>query len=186
MQLSDNKRVIQRLRKSDRKAFEQVYWAFRKPVFGLALRYLRDNQLAEDAVQDVFLKLWMNRDKLDSEKSLRGFLFSTLKHHVLNMIKTRKRRILRQFEYASVNERKGETPEDVMFYSEADQIIQEGLQQLPEGKRLIFKLKSFDDYSNKEVAVKLGVSIHTVKSQFYRASRFLRKYVSAHTDRTFK
>ncbi|MEX2573778.1 MAG: RNA polymerase sigma-70 factor [Balneolaceae bacterium] len=176
-----DKDIIIRLRNNDREAFRKVYWAHRKSVYGLALRYLKDSQLAEDAVQDIFLKLWQNRDSLDSGKSLRGFLFTSLKHHVLNMIKSRKRRVLRQMEYTRFTDDQTDDPESRMLLSEYEHIFNRGLQKLPARKQLIYRLKSIDGYSNKEIAGRLGVSIHTVKSQYSRANKFIRKFMSIHS-----
>lgn len=182
MDSSDNKITIQKLQKGDKHTFDRVYWTLRKPMYGLAYRYLKDAQLAEDAVQDVFLKLWLSRKELDEKKSLEGFLFTMLKNNVLNMIKSHKRRILRQFDYAENHKKKSETPEDVIFFTDTNEILNEALEQLPESKKLIFKLKRFYGFSNKEIASQLDISIHTVKSQFYRASRFLKKFILARTE----
>jgi RNA polymerase sigma factor (sigma-70 family) len=78
------------LKKGDKDAFEKIYWMYRKPVYGMAFRYLKVHELAEDAVQDVFFKLWEKRETLDVEKPFEPFLFSILKNHVLNMIKMKK------------------------------------------------------------------------------------------------
>lgn len=182
MDLSNKQHTIRQLRKGDKEAFEDIYWLHRAAIYGLAFRYLKDTQLAEDAVQDVFLKLWLYRSNLDDDKSLRGFLLSTLKNHVLNMMKGEKRRIARQFDYAANLPKEEETPEEIIFFNETELIVHEGLRRLPENKQLVFRLKRFDGYSNREIAIRMGISIHTVKSQFYRASRYLREFVDARIE----
>ncbi len=182
MDLPETKNLVKRLRNGEKEAFENIYLIYHKQVLGLAIRYLKDHQLAEDAVQDVFSKLWLNRHKLDSEKSIKAFLFTVLKNHVLNMIKMRKRQILRQFEYAEVNKKESKSADQEIIFEDAEVILSEGLNKLPEKKKVVFKMKTFDGYSNNEIADQLGISVHTVKSQFYKANKFIKKFLSAHLD----
>lgn len=174
--------IIVRLRNNDREAFQLVYWKYQKAVYGLALRYLKDPQLAEDAVQDVFVKLWMNRAELDSERSLHGWLFTSLKNHVLNMIKSRKRRIERHYEYIQQMESSAEASDSYVIQEEMEQLLRKGMERLPERKQLIYRLKSLDGLTNRQIAVRLGLSINTVKSQFNRANKFIRDFIATHTN----
>jgi RNA polymerase sigma-70 factor (family 1) len=174
--------LIVRLRDGDEDAFEEIYWLYRNEIYGLAFRYLKDHALSEDAVQDIFIKLWLYRNQLDSGRAIHGFLFTSLKNHVLNMIKSRKRRILRQFEYIRYNDSRGENPEDSMFHSEYENIVREGLKKLPAGKQLVFKLKFYDGFSSKEIASELGISVNTAKSQFYKANKFIQTFIKKNTN----
>ena len=182
MKFPELENLINQVKKGDKQAFENIYWMYRKPVFGLAQRYLKDQQLAEDAVQDVFSKLWLHREDLDSEKCIKAFLFAVLKNHVLNMIKKRKRRILRQFDYAESNSNKSISADESIILSDTKKIVNEGLNKLPEKKQLVYNMKRMRGYSNKEIAEQLGISIHTVKSQFYKANKFLRNFVETRID----
>src|SRR5690625_699801 len=93
MKLPGDHQLVLCLKKCDKLAFEAIYKKYYEPLFLLGRCYLKDPQLAEDAVQDVFSKLWLNRSDIDSSKSLQGFLFTSLRNHVLNMVKIKKRRI---------------------------------------------------------------------------------------------
>jgi RNA polymerase sigma-70 factor (family 1) len=179
MKLSLDKEKLADLKNGEKQAFERVYWMYRKPVYGMAYRYLRVHELAEDAVQDIFVKLWIKRETLNPEKPFEPFLFSILKNHVLNMIKMNKRRIVRQFEYCEINEKRSKTTDAEAIFADTQKIIEEGLDQLPEGKQLVFRMKRIEGYSNKEIAEELGISVNTVKSQFYKASKFLQTFVKA-------
>lgn len=181
--LPDDKDLVERLNKGDRQAFENIYWMYRRPMMALAQRYLKDQQLAEDAVQDVFSKLWDKREVLDSERSLRGFIFTSLRNHVLNLIKIQKRRILRQFEYTTLNEQESRSTDEETIYSEMKNIVEIGVGKLPEGKQLVFELKSFKGYTNQEIAERLGISVHTVRSQFYKANKVVQQFVTKYVDK---
>src|SRR5690625_658532 len=182
MKLPDDRSLVSRLNKDDRQAFDKIYWIYHQPMLELARRYLKDHQLAEDAVQDVFYRLWIKRKEIDSERSLRGFLFTALRNHVLNMVKIHKRRILRQFEYAESQNVVTRQADAEVIYSETEKIVQNGIKTLPEGKKLVFTLTSLKGYSNQEVAEYLGISVHTVRSQFQKANKIVQRFVTRHID----
>ncbi|MEX2640912.1 MAG: RNA polymerase sigma-70 factor [Balneolales bacterium] len=178
----DNKITLQGLRNGDMDVFEEVYLRFNKPVYGMAYRYLRNHELAEDAVQDVFIKLWDNRKNLDCEKSLHGFLFSALKNHVLNMLKSNSRRVLRNYEYICHTENTGDNPENSTVESDYDQLLEKALGNLHSTKRDIFNLKRLNGLSNEEISTQLGLSSNTVKSHLYQARKFIHSYVKKYSD----
>lgn len=180
--MPEDKDLVRRLNKGDRQAFEKVYWMYHKPMLTLAHRYLKDYQLAEDAVQDVFSKLWIKRADISSDRSLRGFIFTALRNHVLNMVKIHKRRILRQFEYSEINKTASQSTDERVIYSETEKVVEKGMTALPDGKKLVFQLKSLQGYSNQEVAEHLGISVHTVRSQFQKANKIVQKFVARHLD----
>ncbi|MEX0680120.1 MAG: sigma-70 family RNA polymerase sigma factor, partial [Balneolales bacterium] len=72
--------------------------------------------------------------------------------------------------------------EEVILYSEYQKILASALDELSEGKREIFELKTVHGLSNDEIVKKLGITIHTVKSQYYQASKFVKEYLEEHAD----
>jgi RNA polymerase sigma-70 factor (family 1) len=176
----DDKNIIKRIRIGDKKALEEVYWLYCDELHQLAFKFLRDEQLAKDAVQDIFIKLWLNRLNLNNQKSLKGFLFVSLKNHVLNMLKINKRRVLRQFEYARINTAVSESADEGVIHSELQFLINQCLQKLPAVKRQVYILKRAGDYTNDEIAAKLGLTVNTVKSHYYLACKSMREYLSVY------
>lgn len=98
------------------------------------------------------------------------------------MIKKRKREILRQFEYAEVNKKESKSTDQKIIFEDTENILSEGLNKLPEKKKVVFNMKTMEGYSNKEIANQLGISVHTVKSQLYKANKFIRNFLSARMD----
>ena len=182
MNLPEEKYLVTRLNKGDRQAFEEIYGLYHQPMLTLAQRYLKEPQLAEDAVQDVLSKLWMKRAEIDSGGSLRGFIFTALRNHVLNMVKSKKRRILRQFEYSTSNYKESAHPDEEVIFTETEKIVKKGVRTLPEGKKLVYELKLLQGYSNHEIAEQMGISTHTVRSQFAKANKIVQKFVSRHIN----
>src|SRR5690625_7177526 len=140
------------MNKGDKLAFEVIYKKYYEPLFLLGRRYWKDPQLAEDAVQHVFSKLWLNRSDIDSSKSRQGFLFTSLRNPVLNRAKINKRRILRQLEYANTNKAESSQADEEVIFREAKRIVERGVGTMQERKKLKFELNSLTGYSNQEIA----------------------------------
>ena len=182
---TNDKELVKKLEQDDEKAFRQIYDKYHEPIYGIAFKYLKSKELAEDAVHDVFVKLWNYRDELD-KRSLKGFLFTTTKNHVLNMIRDRKRDIEKNQNYSHLKSASTNRTISQLTFKSYKKIFKAGLEKLPEGKKEIFNLKMNTGISNKDIAQKLDISVNTVKSQYYKASQFIKSYLDEHTDLDFE
>ena len=174
----DSKLFVDRLKAGDSSAFERAYHLYKRPLFHVALRYLKDRALAEDALQEVFVKLWNHRQQLDETRSLDGFLFISMKHHVLNTIRSEQNRIR-----IAALAQAGQTPagnftEQAVADQECNQRMEEGIRCLSSSKRKIFCLSVLEGYSHREIAAMLGLSEPTVRAQLSRSSQLIRQYLS--------
>lgn len=178
MTKQSDKQLLNRIRLGDEEAYKSLYNAYYKRIYSLAFKYLKSRELAEDAVQETFIKLWENRTAVSV--NVKGYLFTSARNHVLNMIRNQKKKIvqkIREEHRASLSSNK---TEDVILYSEYRTIYNDALNLLTDGKREIFQLKTFHQLTNQEIADKLNISIHTVKSQYYHASKFIKKHLQTH------
>lgn len=182
MDLCGDKKLTAGIKNNEACSFEFLFEKYHRQLFVLALRYVKDEQLAEDAIQDLFLKVWQKRDQLDSSRSIKGFLFTTLKNHVLNMVRNRKRRILNTIEAGTRKPACVRNTEHEILWNEYQHLLEQGLEQLPSGKREVFRLRRVHGFTNQEVAAKLQISAATVKSQLYKATQFLRGFLKTHAD----
>ncbi len=178
-----DEKLIQRLKEGDEKAFRQIYLKYHKELYTVAVKYLRSKDLADDAVHDIFVKLWDNRDKLEKSGSLSGFLFTSIKNHVLNMVSARKRKLKKKIKLAYEKDQDHEQAGKNIPFSKYQKLYQEAVNKLPEARKKVFILRVEDGLTNQEVADYLDISIHTVKSQYYKASKFIRHYVVEHAER---
>ena len=178
----EDKILLQSLKRGNEKSFRRAYLKYHKQLYGTALKYLRNKAPAEDAVHDIFVKLWNNRKKLDTAGSLRGFLFTALKNHVLNIISQQKRKLKKDIELSYEKKINNQTAENVIVLSEYRDVYQSAIERLPTKRREIFELRVKEGLTNREIAEYLELSIHTVKSQYYKASKFVRFYVGEHIN----
>ena len=179
-----NSNLICLTRLGNKEAFEKIYQKYHKPLFYFAMRYLKSKELSEDAIQDIFVKLWEKRATLDKSKSIKEFLFVCLKNHMLNMIRNQKNK---QYIAAGLDKHKDHeqnNTSDKVSYSEFSHVINQGLSELPSRQCEVFKLKVFQELSNPEIAQELGISINTTKVHYYYSAQYIKSYIIKHWSRT--
>ncbi|WP_234572983.1 RNA polymerase sigma factor [Rhodohalobacter sp. 614A] len=169
-----------KIRAGNKKAFREIYDRYHVQMYYIAKKYVKSPDLAEDAVQDVFVKLWEKRARIDDSKSIKGFLFIMLRNHVLNMIRDKKDEIISISDIKSNQLPQQNLTEDELVYKEYHDIVKEGLKELSDRKREVFELRTLKGHSNSEVADLLNINIRTVKTHFYNSSKFMREYLKNH------
>jgi len=169
--------LLKTLKSGDAAAFEQVYDRYKRPLYATALRYLKHEQLAEDALQDVFVKLWQNRQGIDERQSLRSFLFVCMKNHVLNVMRTEQVRIKAALLANQHEERLSYQTESEIALHDLQAYLDTGLNTLPARKKKIAQLSLIEGYSNQEIAATLQISEHTVRSQLSQAKKLIRHFL---------
>ncbi|SHE74637.1 RNA polymerase sigma-70 factor, ECF subfamily [Fodinibius roseus] len=178
-----DKVLLQKLKRGDETSFRTIYLKYHKRLFRLAFKYLRSKSLAEDAVHEVFVSLWNDRKKLRVSGSLRGFLFTAIKNHVLNVIDKDKRRLKKHINHSYEKKASRLEAANVIELSEYRGLYQSAVEHLPEKRRQVFELRTEEGLTNREVAAYMEISVHTVKSQYYKASTFIKEYVRRNMNR---
>ncbi|GAB2572310.1 RNA polymerase sigma factor [Spirosoma areae] len=179
MELTDTELAL-RLKQHDEAAFETLFRRYYRYLYSVAIQYVKDPALAEDALQEVYLKLWTNREQVDETRSIKSYLATAMRHQVLNAIRNEKRAILRHLNHQTTQPDTDTSTEETLILNEYGSVFQNGLRQLSAQRRLVFILRSEKGLTNEEVAAQLQISINTVKVQYYHACRFLRDYLRQH------
>lgn len=169
--------LLAQLQQESEEAFTVIYERYHKLLYVLAYKYLKSTCASEDAVQQVFLKLWEGRTLLSVNVNLRNYLYTMLKNHVLNEIRNRNSAIEKNYEIMQ------STPEyeDEVFALLEEKDMQSHfyriLQRLPEQKRRVCLYKLKGNLSNQEIAAKMNLSIPTVKTHYAQAIKLLRSHL---------
>lgn len=166
--------LIEKLKSGDKQAFEAIYYQYRKVLGAFAYQELKETSLAEDAVHDIFLKLWLKRATLDPSLSIKSYLFTCLKNHILNMIRTKKNRILKHIQAAQYRTDAPDTVEDIFVFNEQwTQFIKE-VAALSARKRTILELNILEGLSPDEIAKQLNISANTVRIYLSQSTRHIK------------
>ncbi len=166
--------IIARLRSGDEAAFKLVYDEHAGRVYGLAFRFLKNREQAEEIVQEVFVKLWLNKIKLDITGNLWLYLYVIAKRLCLNELKKVAQsrdlfnKLMQDIEAADDN------TQNLVAFAELEKISSEVIALLPKQQKKIFLLSRLDGLSHKEIAEKLSLSPHTVKNHMVEALRLIR------------
>src|SRR5690625_3460923 len=87
-----------KIRRGNEEALRQIYDRYHIQMFYIARKYVKSTELAEDAVQETFIKFWTKRHSLDETRSLSGYLFTILRNHLNNMLRDQKKGIISMIE----------------------------------------------------------------------------------------
>ncbi len=138
------------------------------------MRYVRDRQSAEDAVQEVFEKLWKKRDSIHQIDNLEAYLRRSVVNTCLNHIK-KDQRIDWTDQESDLD--RTVSPLLTLETSELGDLIKKTIDGLPEKCRLVFVMSRYEEMSYKEIAQTLGVSVKTIENQISKALKRLRASV---------
>lgn len=148
-------------------AFEKIYNYYHKKLTAFSRNYTKSKELAEEVVEDVFVKLWCNRENVTQIQSLNVYLYTAVKHQSLNTLSQEARRLVTKLLVVSEYDVHSETnsPHDLLVTSELMQSVQSAVESLPPRCKLIFQLVREDQLRYKEVSEILNISVNTIDAQ---------------------
>lgn len=164
------------LQKGNERAFTAIYERYHKLLFVVAYKYLKDNDSAKDAVQQIFLKLWESRTLFSISINLRNYLYTMLKNHLLNEIRNNYTALEKNYELA---QEAIEYENEILSKLEEKEMTEQlyrAINDLPEQKKAVCLYKLRDNLSNLEIAKKMQISIPTVKTHYSQAIKLLREH----------
>ena len=167
--------IIWRIRQGDAGQFESLFRSSYVSLVRYAKTLIKDHDTAEEIVQDLFFRLWNDREKMKIESSLNGYLFRSVHNRCLHYIE-HNRVVARHAEEMSYRQTDTqENPSDILHYKELQARIVRILERLPERCGKIFYMSRFEGLKYSEIAEKLSVSVKTVESNMGRALKEFRK-----------
>lgn len=164
------------LQKGNERAFTAIYERYHKLLYVLAYKYLKDNDTAKDAVQQIFLKLWESRSLFSIHINLRNYLYTMLKNHLLNEIRNNYTALEKNYELAQETIEYENEILSKLEEKEMTEQLYRAIDSLPEQKKAVCLYKLKDSLSNQEIAEKMQISIPTVKTHYSQAIKLLREY----------
>ena len=171
-----NEKLLHMEESVEAQAFKKCFQQFYPVMLRKSLRLLKIPELAEDAVQDVFINLWKTRTQLDAIGSIEAYLFKCLKNRCLNMLRSRKRDILRHIEKQRISPVISDETEETVIFNEALNNLEESIDSLPPVRKKVLKLK-LAGVTNHEIAKQFNISENTVKVHYNRANRYVKSSI---------
>jgi RNA polymerase sigma factor (sigma-70 family) len=160
--------------RSEQSALAELYDRYGRPAYGLALRVLRDESLAEDAVQDAFLAVWRTAARFVPEKGKASTWILTLVHRrAVDVVRREQRRRTDSLEQAP-EPGAGGADEEAWLRLQRER-VQAALKQLPDQQREALELAYYGGFTQSELAERLGQPIGTIKSRMFNGLTRLRE-----------
>lgn len=177
--LIDEQYVLQRLRNGDEQAFEAIYNWYYQQLTGHLLRLLKSTELAKEVLQDTFMALWVHRERIDENKSIKAYLFKIATNHAYNIFKRAAHdEKVRAYLYPAI-ETSYEHIETHLLAKENEQRFHEIVQRMPAKQRTVYTLCKLHGKSYEEASRELNMSIGTIHTHIKRANQFLKKSITS-------
>lgn len=154
---------------------EQLFRAHYAALCRTVYPIVRDQDTAEDIVQDVFMKIWRNQTNLDTEQSVKAYLFRAAINTALNFLE--KNRRTTPWDDAWADQYGANSTEENIAYQETEQKVARALEQLPPKCKVVFSLSRFEEMSYAEIAQHLSISVKAVEKHMGKALQIMRQYV---------
>lgn len=166
------------LKKGDLIAFNEIYKRFQGLLYIYACKIVKNNDDAEDIVQEVFLYLWDKRYTIAISNSISVYLYKAVQYKFMNLLDHKKVRTDYKNSFDQFLEKGEFITDHYIRYKEFSQQIEQEVKALPDKMREIFELSRKHHLTRKEIAERLNLSEKTVKNQINNALKILRSRLS--------
>lgn len=173
MNFSDNQKLITSLISGEEKAYIYLLEKYHRQLNAYALTLTHEQAVAQDIVQNVFLKTWRSRKKLNPQFSIRNFLYKCVYNEFLNHYQKNKAVVLLNEKYIEYTHEVAEEIDDNIIEKMMD-IVNKEIQKLPPKCQRVFILSKKEGLTNNEISDYLNISIKTVEAQITKAFSILK------------
>jgi RNA polymerase sigma-70 factor (family 1) len=167
--------LIERLKNGDESAYSYLFDQYYAPLTSFAFRFTRSYEISKDVVQNLFIRLYQNRDTLTIQTDIKSYLYKAVYNGSLNELK--KETLREEHHLYYVSERETTHCDQAREETEKEHKIYQAIQQLSPRCRKIFLMSRIDGKKNHEIAAELGLSIRTIETQVSLALKSIRKTV---------
>ncbi|MCB9231868.1 MAG: RNA polymerase sigma factor [Bacteroidia bacterium] len=182
MRIDSERKLVKECVRGNPAAQRQLYEDYGGKMYSLCLRYAKNEQLAQDILQDGFIRVYEKLDQFRNEGSLEGWI----RRLMVNVAIRACQRQARLYVVTDLEEATHEAGPEQVEGSFAEQELLEMIRDLPDGFRLVFNMYAIEGYSHQEIANELGISEGTSKSQLSRARQSLQKMIEERWGETKK
>lgn len=179
---NDERHLLEQLRAGDHGAFLAIYHRYKLRLAGNLLRVLKSHELAEELLQELFVRLWIHREQIDPEQSIKSYLFRIGENLIRDTFRrAAKDKRMQQHWLTAVSETYSHV-EELLISSETKTELYQAIDLLPPKRRRVFILCKLESKSYEEVGKLLNISPGTVNDHIRKANSFLRRYLTTHAD----
>ena len=171
--LYSDEKLIQEVKADNMFAFDILYKNYSKKLFQFAFSILKSREESENIVQEVFLKLWENRTRIEKNSSVKSYLFSIAYNSTIDLIR-KKVKDSQFIEYLESLQEIYEEPDVNYEYKELTEKLHDIIHQLPQRQKEVYILHREEGLTYHDIAEKLHISVNTVENHMSRALKTIR------------
>lgn len=166
--------LLHQLADGDENAFRILYDRYRDKLFFYVLRITASRQIAEDVLQEVFVKIWVGREGMKDVECFSAWLFRLAKNKTINGLRRVSLETSILAEIGFTTDRQVNNTSETLDFLDTRKALQEAMEQLPPRQKLVYRLRWEQGLKSREIARHLNISPLTVKKHIAEASRSIR------------
>ncbi|MFD0792059.1 RNA polymerase sigma factor [Mucilaginibacter litoreus] len=173
----DEQLLLRQLKEGNERAFTYFYDSHSAVIYRKLKKMVRVEELADELLQDVFVRLWDKRHLIDPEKPLRAYLFLIAQNLVydfyrkLNRDERLQTAVLKDFTESYLH------TEEELFAKETEELLHKAIDQLPAQQQLVFRLCKLEGKTYQQVSQELGISTATINTHIFRATKSIKEFM---------
>lgn len=171
----NEKLLIQQVAAGHEEAFAQLFHAYRDKLSAFICRMTGSKEIAEDIVQDVFLKIWIQREKLTDIENFNAFLFRMSQNHAINHLRRMARETLVLMQTKPQVDTLSPGADEQVIFNNIRKSLNEIVANLPPQQKAVYQLSKEQHLKQEEIAQQLHISVSTVKNHMTQALRTIRE-----------
>ena len=183
--LHNDQELLQLLAVGNEKAFKTLFDTYRNRLFYYISRFIKSEQVAEELVIDVFMKIWMGRELAAQINNFDAFLFRIAHNKSIDFLRSvAKDYRLKELLWEEIQVASGEQADTSMLTKEYEEKSREAISLLSPQRKKVYNLSREQDLAHDQIAEQLSISKATVNNHIVEARRFIRSYLSKNLDLT--
>ena len=176
--LHDERMLLQQIAKGDAGAFKTIFDTYRSRLHYYIFSFVKSNQVAEELVMDVFMKLWTGREMVIQIKNFDGFLFRVAHNKTIDFLRSvAKDPDFRELLWDEMQIGADTGADNALIIHEYEEKVREAIALLSPQRKKVYQLSREMDLTHEEIAVQLNLSKSTVNNHLVEARQFIRQYL---------
>ncbi|MCC5905283.1 MAG: RNA polymerase sigma-70 factor [Balneolaceae bacterium] len=180
--LKNEKEWLKKLSQGSELAFTKIFDHYRPRIYSVALNMLKSSNQAEDVVQEVFLKIWTQQEKMININNLEGYLFMMARNNIYDRFKKLASERTARNTFTEIRKNTVNNTDHSLIEKNNYELLQQTLAILPPRQKQIYDLSRNEGMSYKQIGIKLDISHLTVKKHMSEALKFIRKHLETHIE----
>ena len=168
--------LFKHLKKGSTSSFNMLFTKYYQDLCSFSNLIISNQQLAEEVVADVFVKIWQKKESIDITSSVKSYLYKSTKNTTISYIRKKKVEEISLDDIFNLQEENALNPETIIIQGETLEQIKDVLSILPKKSKLVFQMHRFNHLKYKDIAEIMNVSVKSIEKHMSKSMKILREY----------